>query len=76
MKLKLEDMNVDYTFSFDPITFTNLSIISHAVSTSIHSARTYNSSSSSSNWSSGSGGGGGFSSGGGFGGGGGGGSRF
>ena len=76
MKLKLEDMNVDYIFSFDPITFTNLSIISHAVSTSIHSARTYNSSSSSSNWSSGSGGGGGFSSGGGFGGGGGGGSRF
>ena len=76
MKIKLEDMNVDYNFSFDPITFTNLSIISHAVSTSIHSARTYNSSSGSSNWSSGSGGGGGFSSGGGFGGGGGGGGRF
>ena len=76
MKIKLEDMNVDYTFSFDAITLTNLNIISHAVSTSIHSARTYNSSSGSSNWSSGSGGGGGFSSGGGFGGGGGGGGRF
>ena len=65
MKIKLENMNVDYTFSFDPITFTHLSIINHAVSSSIHSARTYNSSGGSSNWSSGSGGGGGFSSGGG-----------
>ena len=78
MKIKLENMNVDYTFSFDPITFTNLRIISHTVSSSIHSARTstYSSSSGGSNWSSGSGGGGGFSSGGGFGGGGGGGGRF
>ena len=76
MKIKLENMNVDYTFSFDPITFTHLSIINHAVSSSIHSARAYNSSGGSSNWSSGSGGGGGFSSGGGFGGGGGGGGRF
>ena len=76
MKIKLENMNVDYTFSFDPITFTNLRIISHTVSSSINSARTYNSSSGGSNWSSGSGGGGGFSSGGGFGGGGGGGGRF
>ncbi len=76
MKIKLENMNVDYTFSFDPITFTNLRIISHTVSSSISSARTYNSSLSGSNWSSGSGGGGGFSSGGGFGGGGGGGGRF
>ena len=76
MKIKLENMNVDYTFSFDPITFTNLSIISHTVSSSISSAKTYNSTSGSSNWSSGSGGGGGFSSGGGFGGGGGGGGRF
>ena len=76
MKIKLENMNVDYTFSFDPIIFTHLSIINHAVSSSIHSARTYNSSGGSSNWSSGSGGGGGFSSGGGFGGGGGGGGRF
>ena len=76
MKIKLENMNIDYTFSFDPITFTNLRIISHAVSSSISSARTHNSSSGGSNWSSGSGGGGGFSSGGGFGGGGGGGGRF
>ena len=76
MKIKLENRNVDYTFSFDPITFTNLRIITHTVSSSINSARTYNSSSGSSNWSSGSGGGGGFSSGGGFGGGGGGGGRF
>ena len=76
MKIKLENMNVDYTFSFDPITFTNLRIISHTVSSSINSAKTYNSSSNGSNWSSGSGGGGGFSSGGGFGGGGGGGGRF
>ena len=76
MKIKLENMNVDYTFSFDPITFMNLRIISHTVSSSINSARTYNSSSGGSNWSSGSGGGGGFSSGGGFGGGGGGGGRF
>ena len=76
MKIKLENRNVDYTFSFDPITFMNLNIISHTVSSSINSARTYNSSSGGSNWSSGSGGGGGFSSGGGFGGGGGGGGRF
>ena len=76
MKIKLENMNIDYTFSFDPITFTNLRIISHAVSSSVSSARTHNSSSGGSNWSSGSGGGGGFSSGGGFGGGGGGGGRF
>lgn len=78
MKIKLENMNVDYTFSFDPITFTNLRIISHTVSSSVHSARvsSYSSSSGGSNWSSGSGGGGGFSSGGGFGGGGGGGGRF
>lgn len=76
MKIKLENRNVDYTFNFDPITFMNLNIISHTVSSSINSARTYNSSSGGSNWSSGSGGGGGFSSGGGFGGGGGGGGRF
>ena len=76
MKIKLENMDIDYTLSFEPITFTNLRIISHTVSSSINSSKTYNSSSSSSNWSSSSGGGGGFSSGGGFGGGGGGGGRF
>ena len=78
MKIKLENMNVDYTFSFDPNTFTNLRIVSHTVSSSVHSAKvsSYSSSSGGSNWSSGSGGGGGFSSGGGFGGGGGGGGRF
>lgn len=78
MKIKLESMNQEYQLTFDPITFTNFTIISRAVSSTVHSTRAslHTSSSGGSNWSSGSGGGGGFSSGGGFGGGGGGGGRF
>ena len=77
MKLKMENMDGNYTFDFDPLVFTNMNIVSHAISSSVHSSRSYsNSSSSGGSFSSGSGGGGGFSSGGGSGGGGGGGGRF
>ena len=78
MKIKMETMNIDSSITFDPYTFTHFTIISHAVSSSVHSAHAASSVSSSggSSWSSGSGGGGGFSSGGGAGGGGGGGGRF
>ena len=78
MKIKMETMNIDSSITFDPYTFTHFAVISHAVSSSVHSAHAASSVSSSggSSWSSGSGGGGGFSGGGGFGGGGGGGGRF
>ena len=78
MKIKMETMNIDSSITFDPYTFTHFAVISHAVSSSVHSAHAASSVSSSggSSWSSGSGGGGGFSGGGGAGGGGGGGGRF
>ena len=78
MKIKMEAMNLEDSMIFDPYTFNHFTVISHVVSSSVHTAHVASnvSSSGGSSWSSGSGGGGGFSSGGGFGGGGGGGGRF
>lgn len=77
MNIKLEDIDADHDLAFNTLTVANLNMVSHAISSSIHSTRTHGGGSSGggSSWSSGSGGGGGFSSGGG-GGGGGGGGRF